>query len=370
MSDRHNNLPPTSKTENITAMSDRVSPTAQQAAVPTENPPSPQHANSHGHHHEHHHHTAQYGGNISPHETAEHVMAVFDRQMMALSEENTLASHTQACEIAEMLLERAELPLAFRVHAHIVLGCGKNGYLHHANEAVRFAEMGQRIHGPGKTPEAQAAVEDLMWQARETLRRAERDMEELEGIKESVKAGHLKLKSGQKLVYGNLNVQTALGVAVRWLGVAMRWLDVTDFSTWGDDHDKAIPKPSTFQPATPSASKISKKSSDKASSAEADAQVISTSDKPGEEISGEEEEDKEPEKERDMESGEGEGEGERDDQFGVQRLPEDLIRTALGGQKSGSGMVNPESTHHATPRRSTRSKGFNKDYFTGKPRKP
>jgi hypothetical protein len=142
---------------------------------------------------------------INPHETTEHVMAVFDRQMMALSEENTLASHTQACEIAEMLLERAELPLAFRVHAHIVLGCGKNGYLHHANEAVRFAEMGQRIHGPGKTPEAQAAVEDLMWQARETLRRAERDMEELEGIKESVKAGHLKLKSGQKLMYGNLN---------------------------------------------------------------------------------------------------------------------------------------------------------------------
>lgn len=137
-----------------------------------------------------------------------------------------------------------------------------------------------------------------------------------------------------------------------------------------DDHDKAIPKPSTFQPATPSASEISKKSSDKASSAEADAQVISTSDKPGEEIGGEEEEDKEPEEERDMESGEGEGEGERDDQFGVQRLPEDLIRTALGGQKSGSGIVNPKSTHHATPRRSTRSKGFNKDYFTGKPRKP
>ncbi|TIA39752.1 hypothetical protein D6C78_03049 [Aureobasidium pullulans] len=342
MSDRHNNLPPTSKTENITAMSDRVSPTAQQAAVPTENPPSPQHANGHGHHHEHHHHTAQYGGNINPHETAEHVMAIFDRQMMALSDENTLASHTQACEIAEMPLERAELPLAFRVHAHVVLGCGKNGYLHHANEAVRFAEMGQRIYGPGKTAEAQAAVEDLMWQARETLRRAERDMEELEGIKESVKAGHLKLKSGQKLVYGNLN----------------------------DDHDKAIPKPSTFQPANPSASEISKKSSDKASSTEADAQVVSTSDKPGEEISGEEEEDKEPEKEQDMESGEGEGEGEGDDQFGVQRLPEDLIRTALGGQKSGSGMVNPESTHHATPRRSTRSKGFNKDYFTGKPRKP
>ncbi|TIA24105.1 hypothetical protein D6C80_00532 [Aureobasidium pullulans] len=342
MSDRHKNLPPTSKQppslarpENITAMSDRVSPTAQQAAVPTENSPSPRH-------HEHHHHTAQYGGNINPHETTEHVMAVFDRQMMALSEENTPASHIQACEIAEMLLERAELPLAFRVHAHIVLGCGKNGYLHHANEAVRFAEMGQRIYGPGKTAEAQAAVEDLMWQARETLRRAERDMEELKGIKESVKAGHLKLKSGQKLVYGNLN----------------------------DDHDKAIPKPSTFQPATPSASEISKKSSDKASSAEADAQVISTSDKPGEEIGGEEEEDKEPEKERDMESGEGEGEGERDDQFGVQRLPEDLIRTALGGQKSGSGMVNPESTHHATPRRSTRSKDFNKDYFTGKPRKP
>ena len=212
MSDRHKNLPPTSKQppslarpENITAMSDRVSPTAQQAAVPTENPPSPQHANGHGHHHEHHHRTAQYGGNINPHETTEHVMAVFDRQMMALSEENTLASHTQACEIAEMLLERAELPLAFRVHAHIVLGCGKNDYLHHANEAVRFAEMGQRIYGPGKTPEAQAAVKDLMWQARETLRRAERDMEELEGIKESVKAGHLKLKSGQKLVYGNLN---------------------------------------------------------------------------------------------------------------------------------------------------------------------
>ncbi|THX33427.1 hypothetical protein D6D12_01555 [Aureobasidium pullulans] len=102
--------------------------------------------------------------------------------MMALAEENTAQSVTEAHEIAHLLLEHAELPLAIRARAHIVLSSGKTNYLHHAQEAVRIAQKGRDIFGPGSTPEAKAAVDGLL-----------------------KKAGTLKLKKDEKLLYGNIN---------------------------------------------------------------------------------------------------------------------------------------------------------------------
>jgi hypothetical protein len=81
----------------------------------------------------------------------------------------------------------------------------KTAYLHHAQEAVRFAEKGREIHGPGKTSESRVAVEGLLWEAREILRRAERDMEELKDLRKRIKAGEVKWEKGEKLRYGNIN---------------------------------------------------------------------------------------------------------------------------------------------------------------------
>ena len=52
-------------------------------------------------------------------------MAASHDQMMALCEENTPENLSEAHNIAHMLLERAELPLAFRTRAHMVLSDGK-----------------------------------------------------------------------------------------------------------------------------------------------------------------------------------------------------------------------------------------------------
>ncbi|THY91917.1 hypothetical protein D6C95_06227 [Aureobasidium pullulans] len=187
-------------------MNDHITSSAQRAAVPTENFPAPQDG-THEHEHHHNHGTHQYvtRHDTSIHENSEKVMAAFHDKMMALTEENTAQSATEAHEIAHLLLERAEIPLAIRARAHIVLSSGKTNYLHHAQEAVRIAQKGRDIFGPGSTPEAKAAVEGLLWEAEGMLRRAERDMEELEGLKARKKAGTLKLKKGEKLLYGNIN---------------------------------------------------------------------------------------------------------------------------------------------------------------------
>jgi hypothetical protein len=204
-------------------MDEPVTSAAQQASVPTDTVHSPQHgAREHTHQREHssdlpEHQGERFDGSegtglhgsqyqqSSMLGTAEHNLDLLDNDMMGLSYKNTAESSKQASEIAHMLLERAELPLASRVHAHVVLATGKTAYLHHAQEAVRFAEMGREIYGPGSTPEAQAAVADLLWQAREMLRRAERDMKELEDIRKRVKSGELKVKKGEKIMYGNKN---------------------------------------------------------------------------------------------------------------------------------------------------------------------
>ncbi|THX39269.1 hypothetical protein D6C77_10438, partial [Aureobasidium pullulans] len=128
-----------------------------------ENLPAPRHG-THEHEHDHNHGTHQYVNNheTSIHENSEKVMAAFHDKMMALAEENTAQSVTEAHEIAHLLLEHAELPLAIRARAHIVLSSGKTNYLHHAQEAVRIAQKGRDIFGPGSTPEAKAAVDGLL----------------------------------------------------------------------------------------------------------------------------------------------------------------------------------------------------------------
>ncbi|THZ73920.1 hypothetical protein D6C85_03771 [Aureobasidium pullulans] len=174
--------------------------------LPTEDPPAPQHgAREHEHNHKNSAHQHVTHHQTSIHENSEKVMAAFHDQMMALAEENTPQSATEAHEIAHLLLERAELPLAIRARAHIVLSSGKTNYLHHAQEAVRIAQKGRDIFGPGSTPEAKAAVDGLLWEAEGMLRRAERDMEELADLRARRKAGTLKLKKGEKLLYGNIN---------------------------------------------------------------------------------------------------------------------------------------------------------------------
>ncbi|CAD0045800.1 unnamed protein product [Aureobasidium pullulans] len=129
-------------------MNDHITSPAQQAAVP---PKMSLHRSTHVTNHE-----------TSIHENSEAVMAAFHDKMMALAEENTAQSATEAHEIAHLLLEHAELPLAIRARAHIVLSSGKTNYLHHAQEAVRIAQKAE-------------------------------------------KAGTLKLKKGEKLLYGNIN---------------------------------------------------------------------------------------------------------------------------------------------------------------------
>ena len=69
----------------------------------------------------------------------------------------------------------AELPLEIRAHAHIVLALGFDKYLLRAQEAVRVAEKGRKIFGPGKTPAVRALLEKLLEEARAILRRAELD---------------------------------------------------------------------------------------------------------------------------------------------------------------------------------------------------
>jgi hypothetical protein len=143
-----------------------VSSATQQTAAPTDTVHSSEHgARDHTHQREHssdspgHQHGRFPRLHDSQHQqssmlgTAEHNLALLDRDMMELSYKNTAEISKQACKIAHMLLERAELPMAFRVHAHVVLATGDTAYLHHAQEAVRFAEMGREIYGPGDTPD-------------------------------------------------------------------------------------------------------------------------------------------------------------------------------------------------------------------------
>lgn len=172
-------------------MDNNIPPTAQQTATATE---LDSHLAQHG---------SRLHGNI--HENREKVVNAFHEQMMTLEREGTAESMDKAREIAHDLITRAELPLVIRVRAHITLSTGDSDYLFHAQEALRLAEKGRELFGPGDTVESQAAVDGLIWEAREMARRAESDLGKLAELRAQWKAGKLKAKKGEKVMYGGKN---------------------------------------------------------------------------------------------------------------------------------------------------------------------
>ncbi|KAH0291920.1 hypothetical protein M436DRAFT_66274 [Aureobasidium namibiae CBS 147.97] len=126
-------------------------------------------------------------------------------EMMFYAGNNDECNNDEARYIASQLLMRPNLPLLFRVDAHMVLACGKVDYLHHAQEAVRLAELGREQLGPDQTSEARDDLNNLLDRAQETLRYAEDDSAELKRTKEGLKAGTTrKPQRGVQIVYGSL----------------------------------------------------------------------------------------------------------------------------------------------------------------------
>jgi len=137
--------------------------------------------------------------------------------MMFYAGNNDECNNDEARDIATQLLTRPNLPLLFRVEAHMVLACGKVDYLYHAREAVHFAELDREELGPGQTSEARDDLEKLLDRARETLRHAEDDSAELKRIKEGLKAGTIKKpQRGVQILYGSLYCKSLHLFRHRW----------------------------------------------------------------------------------------------------------------------------------------------------------
>lgn len=99
-----------------------------------------------------------------------------------------------------MLLENADLPLAFRARACIIMGCSSQpGYVQWAEEAVRVVKMGiEYANGAGP------AEQTLLEACEEVLRDAKKDYEELGGYEEKgeegeEEAGHEGAEEGTEL---------------------------------------------------------------------------------------------------------------------------------------------------------------------------
>jgi hypothetical protein len=103
--------------------------------------------------------------------------AMFD-QMNTLHEQGNEKSAAEAEEIAMNLIAHADLPLLYRTHAHMVLGCGnRDDFLWHAQEAVRIVNKGIEWFGESTTSSA------LLSAAEDVLDHANRDYEQLEKMK-------------------------------------------------------------------------------------------------------------------------------------------------------------------------------------------
>jgi hypothetical protein len=103
--------------------------------------------------------------------------AIFD-QMNTLHEQGNEKSAAEAEAIAIDLVAHADLPLLYRTHAHMVLGCGnRDDFLWHAQEAVRIVNKGIEWFGASTTSSA------LLSAAQDVLNNAQRDHDQLEKIK-------------------------------------------------------------------------------------------------------------------------------------------------------------------------------------------
>ncbi|KAH0379491.1 hypothetical protein KCU92_g8139, partial [Aureobasidium melanogenum] len=115
--------------------------------------------------------------------------------MERLAKSGDKADGVESRRIADQLISHAELPLLYRIRAHMTLACGNDSYVWHAQEAVRLAEKSIALLGSGTEPgeelsEEQAQTEqeaeqDLLECARETLRDAEKDFAELQAIRKA-----------------------------------------------------------------------------------------------------------------------------------------------------------------------------------------
>lgn len=79
----------------------------------------------------------------NPDENLLNTMRALDRSMLLAHRREDDAGRAEAEETAKILLEYAQLPLLIRGRAEMVLACSdKPGFLEHAKEAVRIAELG------------------------------------------------------------------------------------------------------------------------------------------------------------------------------------------------------------------------------------
>jgi hypothetical protein len=150
--------------------------------------------------HASHEHASNSSKPTSINENSKNVLSMIHEQMVTLAKNKE--SYPEARELALELLMRPDLPLAIRVRAHIIRACDKHDHVHHTQEAVRLAEKGLEMFGPGSTPAARAAVEGLLKRARESLSRAERDSAECQRIRAGLEDGSIKKAEEEKIMYG------------------------------------------------------------------------------------------------------------------------------------------------------------------------
>lgn len=113
-------------------------------------------------------HTIARPLNMSVNANSERTFELLHDQMYTLAAECTDESVAESQKIARGLLNHAELPMLYRVRAHINLAGGEHKYVWHAQEAVRWVEKGIEWLGGGP------GIDGLMEEAQGTLRRATR----------------------------------------------------------------------------------------------------------------------------------------------------------------------------------------------------
>jgi hypothetical protein len=99
-------------------------------------------------------------------------------EMNTLHEKGEEETAKEAEAIALDLIAHGDLPLLYRAHAYMVLGCGnRDDFLWHAREAVRIVKQGIDWYGESITSAA------LLSSAQDILDHAEKDHEQLENMK-------------------------------------------------------------------------------------------------------------------------------------------------------------------------------------------
>jgi hypothetical protein len=111
-------------------------------------------------------------------ENSKAIYGAMFNEMNTLHERGEEKSAKEAEAIAINLIAHVDLPLLYRTHAHMILGCGnRDGFLWYAQEAVRIVKKGVEWYGESTTSAA------LLSDAQDTLDKAERDHEQLEKMK-------------------------------------------------------------------------------------------------------------------------------------------------------------------------------------------